>query len=212
MGPRKIGLTKPSQCRQRTSISKKKNEPADCATKKTKFNKLLPTSYSDAEWKHVLGEKSELTQCPRHADVFTYPRPPSVHTGHPMLAHTHPPTNCFLVMRCGCAKNNNLCDLIHVTTNVFLDSLHTSLSNSLQECMLPRKVRHNCHHGRQEWILCVGGSTHCCTDMTWQTRVMTRICAVHDPHLLEIASPMPPSHDGRSFGTTDVSKAYAACI
>ena len=58
----------------------------------------------------------------------------------------------------------------------------------------------------------VGGSTHCCTDMTWQTRVMTRICAVHDPHLLEIASPMPPSHDGRSCGTTDVSSAYAACF
>ena len=91
-------------------------------------------------------------------------------------------------------------------------TLYTSLPNSLQECMLPRKVRHNCHHGRHECIMCVGGSADCSADMTWQTRVMTCKCAVHDPHLVDIASPMPPSHDGRSCGTTDVSSAYAACI
>ena len=34
------------------------------------------------------GRKNELTQCPRHADVFTYPRRPSVHTGHPAGTHT----------------------------------------------------------------------------------------------------------------------------
>ena len=142
--------------------------------------------------------------------MFTYPRRPSVHIGHQSDTHTST-DNCFCVMRCGCAMNKNNVNS-HTCQHPCFWTLYTSLPNSLEECMLPRKDRHNRHHARHEWIMCVGGSTHCCTDMTWQTRVMTRICAVHDPHLLEIASPMPPSHDGRSCGTTDVSKAYAACI
>ena len=126
--------------------------------------------------------------------------------------HTHhPPTNCFLVMRCGCAKNKN-----NVTSctgqHLCFWTPCTSLPNSLQECMLHRKDRQNCHREKHGWIMYVGGSTDCYADMTWQTRVMTRICAIHDPHLVDIASPMPPSHGGRSCGTTDVSSACAACI
>ena len=100
-----IGRTKRSQKhRQRTKISKKKKRSSRLCNQKTKFNKLLPRSSADAEWKHVLGDKNELTQCPRHADVFTYPRRPSVHTGHPAGTHTSTDKR-FLVMRCVCAKN-----------------------------------------------------------------------------------------------------------
>ena len=69
------------------------------------------------------GRKNELTQCPRHADVFTYPRRPSVHTGHPAGTHTHPPTNVSWSSGVSVPRIN-LCDLMHVTTLVYLYSLH----------------------------------------------------------------------------------------
>ena len=209
MGTRKIGRTKRSQRRQRTRISKKKTIQ-HIVQPKSEVQQVVSQITCGRGVETCSRRKNELTQCPRHADVFTYPRRPSVHTGHPAGTHTSADKR-FLVMRCVCAKNKTYVTS-YTCQHLCFWTLYTSLPNSLQECRLPRKDRHTCHHGRHEWIMYVGGSTHCCTDMTWQTRVMTRICAVHDPHLLEIASPMPPSHDGRSCRTTDVSKAYAACI